>query len=807
MALQNVMRVDNGNIVGPVSEGGGSTVSWNQIQQSGTKIAEIAVDGVTQDVYAPAGGSGDEMNTDGSNAEPSVNFVNLGEMSFPVSMLNVVCCDEKLHAFTPENVFGVVGHYMWVNAEWKLMHEFKLGTTYPVVLNGELYLVCIRTVTAASTEFIVRDLNHLTSDGKLELVCSLPDGMIDNTLVFYRDTFVCVCEDYKLYTFALATHSWSAGAGVLPSTVETVAAAFVSYDRVLVLAYEDGSTLFYAWTGAGGSAPTAISLGATIPLDGAVVEQYGTCWLLAASYWLFLIKPATPGAITAYDTRVLDSSFGSRFIGFVTCGDIMYAYSATNMYQASWHELPYININRMMLNPTWNFFDSALTTYDDKVALVGGGSLASGTSYQKACHALGIGSNGESAWSSLVALPSNFSCGAALWYRGMLHLFGSASAGDNGGTHWAYNGTAVSVIDTYSNYFVVNGEMTHAYAVKYWDTLDKCERVMVVTARGEVVKYRYEYPSGEEYLVVHTINSTARGKLVSFRGELYLIEYNPATGSLTAEYKYVPVDNTPGDNNWRPLFRSSPGNFSGAVVACGDYVYNITPTGEVFKSDFTSPFVYVGNMDLGITAEYVKAVESKGRIFLLFNTGQTDSSPNMYVYTPGETWDEQDTTPHLGVGSDVVGSDVISTKELRIDARGNIHTSGATSVKHGILEGELYNGKLGTGVDIPLEDGAMYMLWCSTRLRTGAPRSTESFVIVAPFGGDVTGAGATTTANALPTSIRTFNNGTTGVVVNRGVFVGDDGYYHGQIGIGTCTTACRVRWSLQKVMGSEEDFA
>ena len=50
MALQNVMRVDNGNIVGPASEGGGSTVSWNQIQQSGTKIAEIAVDGVTQDV-------------------------------------------------------------------------------------------------------------------------------------------------------------------------------------------------------------------------------------------------------------------------------------------------------------------------------------------------------------------------------------------------------------------------------------------------------------------------------------------------------------------------------------------------------------------------------------------------------------------------------------------------------------------------------------------------------------------------------------------------------------------------------------
>ena len=36
--------------------GGGSSVSWNQIQQSGTKIAEVTINGTTQDVYAPSGG-------------------------------------------------------------------------------------------------------------------------------------------------------------------------------------------------------------------------------------------------------------------------------------------------------------------------------------------------------------------------------------------------------------------------------------------------------------------------------------------------------------------------------------------------------------------------------------------------------------------------------------------------------------------------------------------------------------------------------------------------------------------------------
>ena len=37
---------------------GGSSVSWNQIQTSGTKIAEVTIDGTKKDVYAPTVGSG-----------------------------------------------------------------------------------------------------------------------------------------------------------------------------------------------------------------------------------------------------------------------------------------------------------------------------------------------------------------------------------------------------------------------------------------------------------------------------------------------------------------------------------------------------------------------------------------------------------------------------------------------------------------------------------------------------------------------------------------------------------------------------
>ena len=38
--------------------GGGSSVSWNQLQTSGSKIAEVTIDGTKTDVYAPTGGSG-----------------------------------------------------------------------------------------------------------------------------------------------------------------------------------------------------------------------------------------------------------------------------------------------------------------------------------------------------------------------------------------------------------------------------------------------------------------------------------------------------------------------------------------------------------------------------------------------------------------------------------------------------------------------------------------------------------------------------------------------------------------------------
>ena len=72
---------------------GGSSVSWNQIQTSGSKIAEVTIDGTKTDVYAPTGGSGgggsytetllaNGTYSKGSSISLSENYDNFDELVF-----------------------------------------------------------------------------------------------------------------------------------------------------------------------------------------------------------------------------------------------------------------------------------------------------------------------------------------------------------------------------------------------------------------------------------------------------------------------------------------------------------------------------------------------------------------------------------------------------------------------------------------------------------------------------------------------------------------------------------------------------
>lgn len=53
----------------PISGGGGSSVVWNQLTTSGTKIAEIIIDGISTEVKAPSGGGGSAVVEYGTTEE------------------------------------------------------------------------------------------------------------------------------------------------------------------------------------------------------------------------------------------------------------------------------------------------------------------------------------------------------------------------------------------------------------------------------------------------------------------------------------------------------------------------------------------------------------------------------------------------------------------------------------------------------------------------------------------------------------------------------------------------------------------
>jgi hypothetical protein len=58
---------------------GFTSVSWNQIQASGTKIAEIDIDGTTTDVYAPTGGGRHTIVDDSGTDMPNETRLQFGE--------------------------------------------------------------------------------------------------------------------------------------------------------------------------------------------------------------------------------------------------------------------------------------------------------------------------------------------------------------------------------------------------------------------------------------------------------------------------------------------------------------------------------------------------------------------------------------------------------------------------------------------------------------------------------------------------------------------------------------------------------
>ena len=109
--------------------GSGDTVTWTQIQVSGTKIAEIDINGTSQDVYAPTGGGGG-----GSVNDVLVNGVSVVDGNGDAQIISYKEVTQAVYDALPSSKESDGVAYFIKDAT---------PTPYPffVVINGELNLV------------------------------------------------------------------------------------------------------------------------------------------------------------------------------------------------------------------------------------------------------------------------------------------------------------------------------------------------------------------------------------------------------------------------------------------------------------------------------------------------------------------------------------------------------------------------------------------------------------------------------------------------------------------------------------------
>lgn len=112
------------------SAGGGSTVEWNQIQDSGNKIAEIIIDGAQVDVYSPICGS-----SEGTTGE-SIELTNVMTSNEDIDGV-VTCSSEFTSSYSAWMAFNGVSCNTDCSNGWLasssdeqpyIQYEFKKGT-------------------------------------------------------------------------------------------------------------------------------------------------------------------------------------------------------------------------------------------------------------------------------------------------------------------------------------------------------------------------------------------------------------------------------------------------------------------------------------------------------------------------------------------------------------------------------------------------------------------------------------------------------------------------------------------------------
>ena len=185
--------------------------------------------------------------------------------------------------------------------------------------------------------------------------------------------------------------------------------------------------------------------------------------------------------------------------------------------------------------------------------------------------------------------------------------------------------------------------------------------------------------------------------------------------------------------------------------------------------------------------------------------GLVASTP--YSFVVGKYNDTNDSADKIFTVGNGNGSESRSNA-FAVGLTGGIEEKGAAYTMRGILDGEIYKSDGTSGEFVELEDGAVYLFSSVTRLiSTGAWRGMNNYVIATQFNPSTgTGTGSSTTAQGAPQITAIGAAGTVGLTMAKLTYQDSYDLYHSKIGFGSCTTNCRVRWSLKKLCGSETEF-
>lgn len=191
----------------------GSEVSWDQEVQEGTKIATITIDGSRQDVYAPEGGGGSQVQADWSQSDSAaVDFIK-NKPTIPAAQVqadwNVTSSYSKAYIKNKPTIPTMPAHMRVLFSAWSVpLAYFKRALSYSSAINivgfdDFLYtLQNWRTITPA--KFYLLFPNSSLNEG-LFMVCSRNSSLSSDDEVRYTITHNSTTIGYlSLYRTSLS---------------------------------------------------------------------------------------------------------------------------------------------------------------------------------------------------------------------------------------------------------------------------------------------------------------------------------------------------------------------------------------------------------------------------------------------------------------------------------------------------------------------------------------------------------------------------------------------------------------------------